>query len=151
VAEQVALTALCSPAPLDDQILLPVGTNVPSAKRLLVTANRKSKLMQGGLRADHGEGACVTASTLAFFGGAGAVVSYRGLGFWQLIWRDGGLRLQLLISLVTLIGAVITAYNTYLKSTGKDAATFTSKTALTALVVAFVLAVLKFIQDYRKL
>jgi hypothetical protein len=52
---------------------------------------------------------------------------------------------------VTLIGAVITAYNTYLKSTGKDAATFTSNTALTALVVAFVLAVLKFIQDYRKL
>lgn len=148
---QVGLTSTCAPSPARGEILLPAQAAVPTAKRLLVSGNGKKKLMKGGRRGDPGQGACVSAAALESFGGNGAVVSYRGVGFWQLVWRDHGLLLQLSISLITLGGALITAYNTYLKGSGKDAATFTSKTALTALVLAFVLAVLKFAKEYRDL
>ncbi len=139
------------PSAADDEILLPTATALPSGKRLLVKGNGKTRLMKGRRRSDPGEGACVSASTLRSFGDAGAHVSYRGVGFWQLVWRDSGMLLQLLISLVTLAGALITGYNTYLKSSGTDVATFTSKTAFIALALAFALSALKFIKEYRDL
>lgn len=151
MAEPVALTSLCASAPASDEILLPRGKSVPSDKRLLVSGNDRLKLMRGGVRADNGEAACVSGATLAFFGGDEASVSYRGVGFWQIVWRDAGLRLAMLISALTLVGTVISAYNTYLKSTSKDAGSFTGNTAVVALVIAFALAVLKLVQDYRKL
>ncbi len=130
--------------------LLAAGRAVPAGKRLLVSGNDRRKLMRGGVRADNGEAACVSGATLAFFGGEEAAVSYRGVGLWQLVWRDAGLRLAMLISTLTLVGTVISAYNTYL-STSMDAASFTGNTAFVALAIAFALAVLKLAQEYREL
>jgi hypothetical protein len=87
---------------------------------------------------------------LSSLGGEGAEVEYRGVGFFELIWRDVGLRLQVLISVVTFVASIITAYNTYLKN-GKDTSDFTSHTAFVAVVLAFVLALAKLYKDYNDL
>jgi hypothetical protein len=105
--------------------------------------------MRPGIRGDTGTSACVNGSTLAAFGNEGAHVRYRGIGFFGTLRRDPWLSVQFAISLLTLAGAGITIYITYVKASAPDAGSFANNTAVGALVIAAVLSVLKFLKDYH--
>ena len=143
------LSLLASPA--DGQILLPLGSTAPKARRTLVEGEGTSKLMRSGIRSDAGNAACVSGSALSAFGGEGAEIRYRGVSFVAVLMRDRWLGAQFLIAVLTLVGAGLTAYLTFNKSSGEEAGTFANQTAVFALVIATVLAFLKFVKEYRDL
>lgn len=148
---RVGITSRCAPSPPDGQILLPVGTTPPSGRRVLVEGNDNSKLMKVGIRADSGEAACLGGGALASFGGEGAEIDYCGVGFLGILRRDRWLALQFVASLLTVVGALITAWLTYGKNSAEDAGSFANNTAVVALAIAAFIAVVKFIKDYRDL
>jgi hypothetical protein len=112
----------------------------------------KRKLLQAGIRADAGgQGACVSAATLRFFGGHGIEVRYRGLSFVGVLRRDRWLAARFLTSVLTLAGAGITAYSSFINDSGDDASHFANRTAFIALVIAFITAISSFIKDYQEI
>lgn len=147
---KVKLASQCQPPATDGEILLPDGTEPPSGRRVLVECNNNRKLLQAGVRAEAGgKGACVSAATLRFFGGHDVAVRYRGLSFVGVLVRDRWLAAQFLTSVLTLTGAGITAYSSFINDSGDDASDFANRTAFIALLIAFATATLAFIKDYR--
>jgi hypothetical protein len=147
----VRLTAYGAQVPADDTILLPRQTTRPDGHRLLVEGNSKSKLMKAGSRSDDGTAACVSGATLIVLGGEGGEVSYKGVGFVGVLTRDRSMLVEFLILILTAVGTLITAWLTYIKNEADSAGDFANNTAMVALVIAVVLALLKFLKDYRDL
>lgn len=146
----IKLASQCRPPATDGQILLPGGTDPPSGRRVLVERNNKRKLLQAGVRGDAGgQGACVSAATLRFFGGHDVEVRYRGLSFVGVLVRDRWLSAGFLTSVLTLAGTGISAYSSFINDSGDDASDFANRTAFTALLIAFATATSAFVKDYR--
>ena len=53
--------------------------------------------------------------------------------------------------MLTLAGAAITIYITYIKASAPDAGSFANTTAVIALVIAALLSLLKFFKEYHDL
>jgi hypothetical protein len=148
---KVGLTSRCSAAPADGLMLLPIGSAPAKGRRVLVEGAGKSLLVQASIRSDSGTAACVSGATLAMFGGEGAQVQYRDVSFFGTLWRDRWLAAQFAASLLTLAGALLTGYLTYIESSAEDADSVAHQTAFIALVIAFALSVLTFLKEYREL
>lgn len=150
-SSKVRVTSRCAPSPSDGQILLPEEAKLPKGRRVLVSGNQKSKLMKVGVRSDSGQAACLGGGALSRFGGEGAEVEYRSVTFLGVLWRDKWLGLQFVASVLTTVGALITAWLTYGKNSADDAGSFANNTAIVALVIAAIIAIAKFVKEYRDL
>ncbi|HEX7168535.1 MAG TPA: hypothetical protein VF230_16255 [Acidimicrobiales bacterium] len=149
-SSKVKITSKCAPPPADGQILFPSGSPTPAGRRVLIEGNHTSKLMKAGMRSDGGNAACLLGGALAGFGGEGAEIDYRTVGFLGVVSRDRWLALQFLVSLLTTLGALITAWQSYITDSAADGS-FANDTAVAALVIAAVIAIVKFIKEYREL
>jgi hypothetical protein len=145
----------CDPPPDDKTLLLPRDADtdpLKGKKHLLLTApGDKTKLLKWSRRADDGQGSCVSPSTLASLGGDATEVTYTGVGLAGRIRHDGMLRLQVAISILTVVAALLSAYGTYIKSTtAQSATTWDRHTATLVLAVAAALAVAKLLKEIRE-
>lgn len=151
MAEHVKITADCVNAPDEKTFLLPTTRSLPAGRYLLVSGGGRESILRPGLRTDEGDAACVNGMVLAGFGGNGADVTYEMIGFQGRLRRDGMLTLQLAIAVLTVIGAGLTAWGTLLKSGAATASTWEQTTGSVVFLVAAALAVLKFVQELKKL
>lgn len=154
MSQTVRVVAVCDPMPDDKTFLLPEQTTsdaLPDKVHVLVVgANGNRKILRWSRRADGGQGACVSPSVLQSLGGEGDM-TYRGLGFLERVARDGMLRLQALISLLTLVAAALSAYGTWIKNTtGSSATAWDRETATIVLIIACVLASAKFYKESKE-
>ena len=113
------------------------------------TSQGEMVLLKGGVRNDQGAGACAVGSTLASLGGTNAQIDYRRATFWDVVRYDAGVRLQLVLSILTFLGALITIYATYLKNMADPSNAFTYNTAAVLLVITFFVALGKLYTDFR--
>lgn len=140
----------CSPAPESGTILLPMG-DPKAARRVLAEGADETVVLFAGKRTDHGTGACVSASTLEALGGNKAAIRYRDASFFAVLRRDRWMTLQLGIAILTLVGALLAAYGTWITNGGEASGSFANKTAVFVFAIATLLAFSKFVTEYRKL
>jgi hypothetical protein len=149
----VKIVSSCSPAAAGEEILFPKGSEAP-AKRLLVKpfegSDGDAMVLSPGVRSDNGTAACVSGSALSALGGANATVSYRELSFLGVLRRNGWLTLQLVIVVLSLAGALIGAYGTWIKSSGEPSG-FANGTAVVVFAISALLALTKFLKEYREI
>lgn len=148
---QIRIVTGCNPTPDDKTLLLPQGTTLSGKRHVLITTpTGKKKLLKCSTRGDGGLGACVSPGTLQSLGGE-ADVTYSGVGMWGRIPHDPMLRLQALISVLTLVAAGLSAYGTWIKSTtGSSATSWDRQTATIVLIIAAVLAAAKFYKEVKE-
>jgi hypothetical protein len=151
--EEVEITGTCS-FPREDTLLVPQGRAYST--RLVVerghsSAGGSTKIVGGGVRTDPGEGACVLGELLQALGGEGAHIRYRAASFIDVLRYKPSVLLQFLVVVLTLISTLISAYSAYLTNISDPSKTFAYGTATVVMVIALVLAVAKFVIDYRKL
>jgi hypothetical protein len=148
--KEVQITSRCD-SPREGKLLLPQGT--PSSARFVVepAAGGSKSIVGGGVRNDAGQGACVVGELLESLGGNGARVRYREAGFIDVLRYKPSVLLQFLVMVLTLISTVISAYSAYLTNIADPSKTFAYGTATVVLVIALVLAVAKFVIDYRNI
>ncbi len=154
MTETVRVITGCNPLPDDKTFLLPRAADTAALggkRHVLVTgANGKNKVLKWSTRADDGQGACVSTGVLRSLGGEGDV-TYRGVGFWKRVPRDPMLRLQALISVLTVVAALLSAYGTWIKSTtGSSATAWDRQTATIVLIVAAALAIAKLVKEAQE-
>lgn len=147
---EVEVVSACSPAAESGTILLP-KESAKTSRRVLVKGSVKSLVLLAGLRGDSGTGACVSASTLKALGGNKAKVRYRNASFFTVLRRDKWMALQLAIAVLSLAGALLAAYGTWIKNSGEASGGFANSTAVIVFAIATVLAFLKFLSEYHKL
>lgn len=155
MSAKVRVGAVCAQMPDDKTILLPKMADtsaLSSVKHVLVSAPQdKKKLLKWSQRSDGGLGACVSPSVLRALGGE-VEVTYEGAGLGKRLQLDAALRLQALISLLTVIGAGLSAYGTWFKNTtGSTANAWDRQTATLVLIVAAALALAKFYKEVKEL
>lgn len=144
---EIKITAHCKD-PERGTMLFPKGLQRPKKKRISVTGkNGVSALLRVGSRSDTGKAAGVDGTTLEDLGGEGTMVKYKEVGVAYVIATDSGLRLQLAISVLTLVGTIIAAYGLLIQSSVPTADSFTRATSGAVFVIATVLAALKFFQE----
>jgi hypothetical protein len=150
VPNEIEVTALCQSS--DGHFLLPAGTAEPGSHVLVQGAGATLILKRGYKGETAGTGACVSGSALSVLGGEGSTVSYRGIGTLERIVRDRRLLLQAVISLLTFVGACLTAYTAWIKTNASTAATgWEQDTAAIALIIAALLALLKLYREINEL
>jgi hypothetical protein len=111
----------------------------------------KMRLVEGGIKSDRGPGACATGTLLAFLGGTNAKIEFRQAGFWGVLRYGESVMQQLSITLLTFVGTVIAGIATYLSSTPDPTKAFVYGVADIVVLITFVLAALKLIDDVRTL
>lgn len=149
--EEIRVVSACSPPPTDSAIFFPTNVAFPRGRRLLVEGGATSRMMKPGVRTDAGDAACVSGATLAAFGGHNAKVRYRALSLAGVLRRDRWLVSQFVVSVLTLFATVITAYLTFIKNNAANAGDVANQAAFWLLSSATVVAILKFLKEYREL
>lgn len=139
----VELTTLCT-APTPGTLMLPQGTQT-RARVVLLRQNGKVRLLKCGLRSDPGAAACADASVVA----AGESGEYATPGWWQVIRYSTAVKFQLAIAILTAVATLLAAFVTFFNNANSDKNPFAARTAFVAVFVATILAVVKFIKDWR--
>ena len=138
--------------PRSGYLLLPKGAPLPETGHALVRAKsapEKIQLLKLGRRSDTGTAAWVDADTAEALGGDGAEVEYRPAG-WILVLRyNSDARVQLAISVLTALSAVLVGYGTFLTSHAPGTPTFVARAAFAVLLITTGLAVLQLIKDIK--
>lgn len=143
----VQVTGACSGTP-DNRVLLPQGTE-PQSRLLIESTSGKRWLITGGLRTDRGEGACVSGATLQRLGGERASVKYRAATTLDTLRYRPWTLVQAIVSILTFVGVLITAWAGFLKSNDPTGEGFVYQTAAVALFIAVVGAVSKLWKELR--
>lgn len=153
MSPRIAVTATCSNPPDDTRILLPKGLpeeNVPKEGHVLVAGNGKERVLKVGRRADARAYACVSSGVLHIFGAKGVQIEYEGIGLGRRFLKDNALFLQLSISVLTWVGAVVSATGTYIKNYSVTATPWEQNTAILTLLIAAVLATFKLVKEIHE-
>jgi len=145
------VTHRCEPAPPDGTLYLPKGTAPIPRMVVRPEGGNKVKLVEGGVKSDNGPGACATGALLAFLGGTNARIEYREATFGDKIMYGESVLRQLTVTLLTFVSSIIAAIATYLTSSSDPTKAFVYGMATTVVTISFVLALLKLLDDFRKL
>jgi hypothetical protein len=143
----VGLTMRTS-APRTGFLLLPQTSDRIHGPVMIKSASLSPRILRCGVRADPGEAAWADAEVVVGAGGEGKTIDYAPAKFLDVLRFSAASRLQAAIGVFTFVAAVLTAYLTFIKNSSASDR-FTSGIALVALVIALVLAVLKFRSDWR--
>jgi hypothetical protein len=142
----VLLATTCS-NPVEGSLLLPQGTT--SGGMIVVKLTNHDTLVKAGSRSDPGTGACATGELFNNLGGAGATVRYRDAGVLDVLILKPDVALQGAISLLTLAGTVLSAYISFTKALDDPVAQVSYRAAGTVMIIAFLLATLKFYREIK--
>lgn len=129
-------------------ILLPKGT-APISPIVVEASNKTTKLLPGGVRADTGTDAALPGDLLTKMGGDESTIKYREGTWADILHYKPAVRLQILITVLTLVAAVFAAISAYVGTRSATTPAFTAEAAPWVLSIAFILTFSKLISDIR--
>jgi hypothetical protein len=132
----IRITGTCSAPPSDGVILFPARAGSPSAGRVVVTVGGRRRVLNAGIRTDHGTGACVSGSLLHAAGGEGSEIEWRP-GRWYDLYRYDKAKLKTaLVAVLALIASLALAVVAFMaNSSSAHAAARTIAVAILALTI----------------
>ena len=129
-------------------ILLPKGS-APVTPLVVEASDKSTRLLLGGVRADTGSDAALPGEILTKVDGDESTVRYRK-GTWVDVLRyKPAIRLQILITVLTLVAAACAAISAYVGTRSTSTPAFTAEAAPWVLGLTFILAFLKLVSDIR--
>ncbi len=129
-------------------ILLPAGSAALS-RVVVQAANGRSRLLSAGQRGDEGTAAVLPGDLLALLGGRDAHIRYRPATWRDVIRFKPMIKVQLGVTLLTLIAATMAAITSYVGTRSTSTPAFTAEAAPWVLLIALVLAVWKLYSDIQ--
>lgn len=124
--------------------MLPQTTTTPG-RLVLLRQDEKIRLLKCGLRSDPGTAACADASVVA----VSTSGQYAKAKWWQVIRYSTAARFQLSIAILTGAATLLTALVMFFNNENSDKNPFAAKTAFVILLAAMILAIVKFVKDWR--
>ena len=134
----VAITSRCGCA-TSGTFLLPRG-NAQLSSILVTTSGGKRRLFNGGIRNEEGTAACVPASAAGDLGGEGAEVTFRPARAVDVIRYRPSTLANVIVTVLTFVGAVVTAYEGFIKAHSDTSDPLAAQFALLLFLVVLVTA-----------
>jgi len=129
-------------------LLLPVGST-PISPIVVKSSGGTTRLLSGGVRTDVGTYAALPGDILAKMGGDKSTINYRKATWTDILRYKPGIKLQILITVLTLIAAISAAISAYVGTRSASTPTFTADAAPWMLGLTFILALSKLVSDIR--
>jgi hypothetical protein len=129
-------------------ILLPKGST-PVSPVVVESSSNSTRLLSGGVRADTGTSAALPGDILTKMGGDESTVKYRKATWVDILHYKPAIKLQILITVLTLAAAIFAAISAYAGTRSATTPAFTAEAAPWVLVLTFILAFLKLVSDIR--
>jgi len=129
-------------------LLLPVGST-PVSPIVVKSSDGTTRLLSGGVRTDVGTYAALPGDILAKMGGDTSTVNYRKATWRDILRYKPAIKLQILITVLTLVAAIFAAMSAYAGTRSASTPAFTAEAAPWVLGLTFVLALLKLISDIK--
>jgi hypothetical protein len=129
-------------------LLLPKGS-APISPVIVEASNNTTKLLPAGVRADAGTYAALPGDLLTKMGGDESTIKYRKATWVDILHYKPTVRLQILITVLTLVAAVFAAINAYVGTRSPTTPAFPAEAAPWVLGITFILALSKLISDIQ--